>query len=92
MDQLIACVAGVIILQLKELVFSVRGTGLISLPSRADFCVCSSPHEYFISHLMRRFARLPHKAQRAVFGSGCQIFSAPVPVSSTESIVGRFSL
>lgn len=37
MDQLIACVTSVIILQLKELVFSIRGTGLISLPSRADF-------------------------------------------------------
>lgn len=37
MDQLIACVTSRIILQLKELVFSVRGTGLISLPSRADF-------------------------------------------------------
>lgn len=37
MDQLIACVSGMIILQLKELVFSIRGTVLISLPSRADF-------------------------------------------------------
>lgn len=48
------------------------------LPRR--LCVCSSPHKYFISHLMRAFVCLPHKAQWAVSGSGSQLFSAPVPV------------
>lgn len=39
MDQLVACVTSVIILQLKEPVFSIRGTGLISLPSLQTLCL-----------------------------------------------------